>query len=135
MKYHVETAKPNIYRKRLYSHALDMHLNLWISMKTRKCIMKCGTLDNYLLTTKPRYLDSKMGLHLRSLVRSKLKNPDEFKMDYIPGTAKLRRTNRKTKLWEYKQIPAIYHPIHVRQTVDLTAFYEKPPQEMSRYEL
>jgi ribosomal protein L28 len=51
MKYRIETQKPNIYRKKLYSHTLNMHLDLWISMKTRKCIMKAGNLDNYLLNT------------------------------------------------------------------------------------
>jgi len=40
-----------------------------------------------------------------------------------------------TKVWEYKQIPTIYSPVNVRQTVDFTEFYIKPPQEMSRYEL
>ena len=55
-------------------------------------------------------------------------------MGYIPGSAELPRT-RKTKIWEYKQIPAIYTPVHVKQTVDMSEFYEKPPQEMSRYEL
>lgn len=97
--------------------------------------MKCGNLDNYLLTTKSKYLDSKMGLYLRSMIKDKQRNPDTFKMDYIPGTATMSRTNRKTKIWEYKQVPAVYHPLHVRQTVDLSEFYEKPPQEMSRYEL
>jgi ribosomal protein L28 len=134
MKYRIETAKPNIARKKLYSDALGIYLNLWISMKTRKCIMKCGNLDNYLLTTKPKYLDSKMGLHLRSLVKSKLARPDTFKLEYIPGRATLPRT-RKTKVWEYKQIPAVYTPAHVRQVVDFSEFYEKPPSEMSRYEL
>lgn len=29
----------------------------------------------------------------------------------------------------------MYMPAHLRATTDLTEFYEKPPQEMSRYEL
>lgn len=29
----------------------------------------------------------------------------------------------------------MYMPAHLRVTTDLTQFYEKPPQEMSRYEL
>lgn len=29
----------------------------------------------------------------------------------------------------------IFTPAHVRATTDLSEFYEKPPQEMSRYEL
>lgn len=103
-------------------------------MKTRKCIMKAGNLDNYLLNTSSRYLDSKMGLYLKSLIKDKQKNPDSFKMPYIPGSATLSRS-RKTQTWEYRQIPTMYTPAHIRQNVDLTEFYEKPPSQMSRYEL
>jgi hypothetical protein len=39
-----------------------------ISIKARKCIMKAGSLDNYLLQTKPADIDSKFGLYLRSLI-------------------------------------------------------------------
>jgi len=37
-------------------------------MKTRKCIMKAGSLDNYLLNTKTKKIDSKFGLYLRDLL-------------------------------------------------------------------
>lgn len=30
---------------------------------------------------------------------------------------------------------AMYMPAHLRATTDMTEFYEKPPQDMSRYEL
>ena len=32
-------------------------------------------------------------------------------------------------------MPTMYTPAHLRSTTDLTEFYEKPPQEMSGYEL
>lgn len=32
-------------------------------------------------------------------------------------------------------MPTMYVPAHVRATTDLSEFYEKAPQEMSRYEL
>jgi len=32
-------------------------------------------------------------------------------------------------------MPTMYMPAHLRATTDLTEFYEKPPQDMSRYEL
>ena len=53
MKYRIETQKPNIYRKKLRSDILEKDFKLYISMKTRKCIMKAGSLDKYLLNTKP----------------------------------------------------------------------------------
>lgn len=68
MKYRIETQKPNIYRKKLRSDILEKDFKLYISMKTRKCIMKAGSLDKYLLNTKPKYIDSKFGLFLRDLL-------------------------------------------------------------------
>jgi ribosomal protein L28 len=53
MKYRIETMKPNIYKKKLHSDTLGMDFKIWISMKARRCIMKAGSLDNYLLNTKP----------------------------------------------------------------------------------
>ena len=40
-----------------------------ITMKARKCIIKAGSLDNYLLQTKPENIDSKFGIYLRSLIQ------------------------------------------------------------------
>jgi len=53
---------------------------------------------------------------------------------YIPGTAKLTRS-RKTKVWEYKQIPAIYMPAHVKLGEDHSKYFLKSPSEMSRFEI
>ena len=78
MKYRIETQKPNIFRKRLRSEILDKEFHLWISTKARRCIMKAGSLDRYLLTTKPKYLDSKFGLHLKDLIKKKMKDPEEL---------------------------------------------------------
>lgn len=57
-----------------------------------------------------------------------------MKLDYIPGTATQKRS-RQSMPWEYKQIPTMYTPAHVRATTDMSLMYEKPPSEMSRYEL
>ena len=134
MKYRIETQKPNIIRKKLHSDILNRDFNIWISMKTRKCIMKRGSLDKYLLNTKPQHIDSKFGLYLRSVLQDKLKNPETFIYKYIPGTAKLGRT-RRTKTWEHRQIPTMYASAATRQVTDFTEFYEKSPADMSRYEL
>lgn len=55
-------------------------------------------------------------------------------MPYIPGTQKSNSTKKRTKE-DYKRISPIYVPANVRATTDLSEFYEKAPQEMSRYEL
>ena len=47
-------------------------------------------------------------------------------MPYITGTAKLPRT-RKTQVWEYHQIPAIYMPAKVKIADDESKYYAKTP--------
>ena len=71
MKYSIQTMKPNVKRKNLYSEILDMQFGIFISTKARKCIMKAGSFDNYLLSTKPEVIDSRFGLYLRGLIKRK----------------------------------------------------------------
>ena len=71
MKYSLITMKPNVMRKNLASEILGTNFRLWISMKARKCIMKAGSFDYYLLNTKPALIDSRMGLHLRMHIKQK----------------------------------------------------------------
>ena len=59
---------PNVKSRNLHSEILGQSFKLDITMKARKCIMKAGSLDNYLLQTKPADIDSKFGLYLRSLI-------------------------------------------------------------------
>ncbi len=87
--------------------------------------MKAGSLDKYLLKTKASDIDSKFGLYLRDLIVKKQKDPS-FIVPYIPGTAKLPRT-KKTSVWEYKQVPAIYMPAHVKIAEDHAKYYAKTP--------
>ena len=63
-------------------------------MKARRCIIKKGGLDNYLLETKPEQIDSKFGLYLRDLMIKKKKDPS-FSVPYIPGTANIPKTRKK----------------------------------------
>ena len=95
--------------------------------------MKAGSFDKYLLNTKPEDIDSKFGLYVRGLIQQKQKNP-ALELGYIPGQAKLPRT-RHTSVWEYKQVPAIFMPAHVKATEDQSLYYIKTPQEMSRHEI
>ena len=81
--------------------------------------MKAGSLDNYILTTKPQYLDSKFGTYLKSLIQEKQRDPTSFKMPYIPGTSEVKKS-KKTKKWEYKRIPSMYVPAHVKSSMDMS---------------
>lgn len=55
-------------------------------------------------------------------------------MPYIPGTANVKR-KRTHKKWHLHRVNPIYIPAHIKATRDLSEFYEKSPEEMSRYEL
>ena len=95
--------------------------------------MKAGSFDNYLLTTKPEVIDSRLGLYLRGLILKKRADPT-FEVPYIPGQASLPKT-RITKSWEYRNVPSIYMSKNVRIAEDHSKYYIKTPQEMSRYEI
>ena len=69
MKKSIVTMKPNVKSRSLRSDILNQSFKLDITMKARKCIMKAGSLDNYLLRTKPADIDSKFGLYLRDLIK------------------------------------------------------------------
>jgi large subunit ribosomal protein L28 len=69
MKKSIVTMKPNVKSRNLHSEVLQQSFKLDITMKARKCIIKAGSLDNYLLRTKPQDIDSKFGLYLRSLIK------------------------------------------------------------------
>jgi len=71
MKKSIVTMKPNIKKKNLYSETLKKHFRMYISMKARKCIIKAGSLDKYLVNTSTKDIDSKFGLYLRELVIKK----------------------------------------------------------------
>ena len=74
--------------KLFYSKILEQNLRLTLSMKAYKCIQKMGTIDNYILCTKPKDLDSKFGEYLREIMLRKINDP-EYRLPYI------LRSNRK----------------------------------------
>jgi len=69
MKKSIITMMPNVKSRNLRSDTLDMSFKLDITTKAKRCIMKAGSLDNYLLQTKPEKIDSKFGVYLRSLIQ------------------------------------------------------------------
>jgi ribosomal protein L28 len=89
MKKSIITMKPNIKRRTLRSEILNYTFpRVTISMKARKCIMKAGSLDKYLINTKKEDIDSKWGLHIKNLILKKQKYPD-MEIRYILGSAKM----------------------------------------------
>ena len=115
------------------SDILGKKIKMFISNKARRCIMKAGSLDKYLLTTKPEIIDSKFGLYLRDLIIKKKQNPS-MDVGTIFGTVKLKRS-RKTNAWSYRQIPTIYRSIQCQLTHDHSKYYQKSLGDMSRHEM
>lgn len=72
-------------------------------------------------------------MYLKELIQKKQANPD-YKPPYIPGQSK-NRVARKTKHWDYRDVPSIYIPAHVKLYHDQSLFYEKAVTEMSRREM
>ena len=133
MKYSLVTMKPNTMRKTYFSKLLKRSLRIEVSMKANRCILKKGGIDQYLLETKPSQIDSKFGLLLRDRLIEVQKDPASIRK-YIPGTATVPKT-RKKQYWEYHNKCSIFVPVNVRTTVDLTKYYIRSPNEMTRSEL
>ena len=112
MKYSLVTMKPNIVRKSFHSEILNQNFRIFVSMKAKRCIAKKGSLDNYLLNTKPHHIDSKFGLYLRSLMIRKQKEPS-FHVPYIVGSARQEKTYKR-QYWDYHNIPSVFVPVNVR---------------------
>lgn len=80
--------------KKLRSDILEKDFHIWISMKTRRCIMKAGSLDHYLLNTHPKRIDSKFGILLRNTIKERQRmkaqglDTSAAERAYIPGTAR-----------------------------------------------
>lgn len=47
--------------KTFFSSIINKNLRLTMSIKAYRCIIKMGSIDNYILCTKPKNLDSKFG--------------------------------------------------------------------------
>jgi hypothetical protein len=80
-------------KKYFKSDILNKNLKITLTNKAYRCIKKAGCLDNYILTTKPKDLDSKLGEYLRTLMLRKINDP-EYRIPYILGTKKVPRIKK-----------------------------------------
>lgn len=56
------TWKPNVQDKRLFSYILDRHVRVKVTTHALRCIDKAGGIDEYLLKTPYRKMDTEMGI-------------------------------------------------------------------------
>ncbi|KAK9058854.1 hypothetical protein SSX86_023698 [Deinandra increscens subsp. villosa] len=60
--------KPNVQEKRLFSYILDRHIRVKVTTHALRCIDKAGGIDEYLLKTPYKKMDTEMGLLWKSKI-------------------------------------------------------------------
>ncbi|KAH6830719.1 Ribosomal L28 family [Perilla frutescens var. hirtella] len=60
--------KPNVQDKRLFSYILDRHIRVKVTTHALRCIDKAGGIDEYLLKTPHRKMDTEMGLFWKTKI-------------------------------------------------------------------
>lgn len=90
-----------------------------------KTVKKYGSLDNYLLLSNEKMLDSSFGRYLRAILKYKLENPD-YMPRKIPFTSRPRFKWKRREEHEYREIPSIYLPPEARRKDNSDSYY--PPE-------
>jgi large subunit ribosomal protein L28 len=98
-KHILRSFKPNVCVKHLHSDILNKRFKLEVTTTALKTIRKMDGLDNYLLKSKEKTIDSKRGLMIKEAIQMRQKDPNSY--IYIPKTAKVRK-RRATKDFEYR---------------------------------
>ncbi|QDZ18264.1 mitochondrial ribosomal protein L24 [Chloropicon primus] len=70
--------KPNVVSKNLYSDVLEKKFKLKVTTYVLRCIKKHGSLDDYLVKTKEKNIQSEVGLLLKRRVEAALKAKGEM---------------------------------------------------------
>ncbi|XP_076956470.1 uncharacterized protein LOC143631665 [Bidens hawaiensis] len=60
--------KPNVQEKHLFSYILDRHIRVKVTTHALRCIDKAGGIDEYLLKTPYKKMDTEMGLLWKSKI-------------------------------------------------------------------
>jgi hypothetical protein len=81
----------------MWSEILQKKLYVRMSNKAYRCIKKMGgSLDNYILLTPPKQLDSRMGEYYRTLMLRKINDPD-YRVPYVLGSGRMPRIKKYRK--------------------------------------
>jgi hypothetical protein len=115
----------NTFTKQFYSDILKKTFYINVSSTALRTIRKYGSLDNYLLLSNEKLIDSQFGLWLRSVLKYKIKNPD-FYPRKLPFIEKPRFRWKTRQAHEYKEVPSIFLPLEVKRTDTSHAHY--PPE-------
>jgi len=100
------TWKPNVHWKTFYSELLDQKFQVRVSTKALRCIDKAGGVDNYILFTPEKTLDSAIGLELKKHLKKawEKKHGVKFQRSKVLHEEKVRIWTAENSLCEqYRQ--------------------------------
>lgn len=77
MRHSRRTWSPNVHSKRLWSDALERKVRVRLTANVLRTIDQYGGLDNYLLKTPNRKIDSEFGEQLKRAIKKTLQSKEE----------------------------------------------------------
>ncbi len=80
---------------------------MFVTAKALKTITKKGGLDEYLLNTTPKQIDSKFGMYLRNIITTKQEDPEAV-VPFIPMQKKVKKSNVRVHRSAFGAKPAVY---------------------------
>ncbi|KAF5782820.1 putative ribosomal protein L28/L24 [Helianthus annuus] len=76
--------KPNVQEKRLFSYILDRHIRVKVTTHALRCIDKAGGIDEYLLKTPYKKMDTEMGLLWKSKIEKMYQELGNMEVVFFP---------------------------------------------------
>ncbi|KAI7743632.1 hypothetical protein M8C21_012054 [Ambrosia artemisiifolia] len=76
--------KPNVQDKRLFSYILDRHIRVKVTTHALRCIDKAGGIDEYLLKTPYKKMDTEMGLLWKSKIEKMYQELGNMEVLFFP---------------------------------------------------
>ncbi|KAK9068403.1 hypothetical protein SSX86_012516 [Deinandra increscens subsp. villosa] len=76
--------KPNVQEKRLFSYILDRHIRVKVTTHALRCIDKAGGIDEYLLKTPYRKMDTEMGILWKSKMEKMYEELGNMEVVFFP---------------------------------------------------
>lgn len=76
--------KPNVQEKRLFSYVLDRHIRVKVTTHALRCIDKAGGIDEYLLKTPYKKMDTEMGLLWKSKIEKMYQELGNMEVVFFP---------------------------------------------------
>ena len=76
--------KPNVQEKRLFSYILDRHIRVKVTTHAIRCIDKAGGIDEYLLKTPYKKMDTEMGLLWKAKIEKMYEELGGMQVIFLP---------------------------------------------------